>query len=89
MRLFDYNRDGHIQRHELRRVLENFCFKLSDVQFNKLVQSSPGRVHGYKALHKYKIKSGGFVVNGHEVYEATLALGGEHCVTALARFSHI
>lgn len=33
--LFDYNRDGLIQRHELRRVLENYCFRLSDAQFDK------------------------------------------------------
>lgn len=36
LRLFDYNRDGQIQRHELRRVIENFCCKLTDEQFNKL-----------------------------------------------------
>ena len=35
LRLFDYNRDGQIQKHELRRVIENFCFRLSDEQFNK------------------------------------------------------
>ncbi|KAK3098848.1 hypothetical protein FSP39_023679 [Pinctada imbricata] len=36
LQLFDYNRDGKIQRHELRRVLENYCFKLSDEQYQKL-----------------------------------------------------
>jgi len=36
LRLFDYNRDGKIQRHELRRVIENFCFRLTDEQFDKL-----------------------------------------------------
>ncbi|PFX18293.1 EF-hand calcium-binding domain-containing protein 6 [Stylophora pistillata] len=36
LRLFDYNRDGHIQKHELKRVIENFCFRLTDEQFNKL-----------------------------------------------------
>ncbi|XP_020616607.1 EF-hand calcium-binding domain-containing protein 6-like [Orbicella faveolata] len=36
LRLFDYNRDGQIQKHELRRVIENFCFRLTDEQFNKL-----------------------------------------------------
>ena len=35
LRLYDYNRDGHIQRHELRKVLENYCFKMSDQQFDK------------------------------------------------------
>ena len=34
-RLFDYNRDGKVQRHELRKVLENYCFKLTDQQFDK------------------------------------------------------
>ncbi|KAK7503096.1 hypothetical protein BaRGS_00005722 [Batillaria attramentaria] len=36
MQLFDYNMDGKIQRHELRRVLENYCFKFTDNQFDKL-----------------------------------------------------
>lgn len=38
LQLFDYNRDGKIQRHELRRVIENYCFKLNDQQFDKLWQ---------------------------------------------------
>lgn len=38
LRLFDYNRDGHIQKHELKRVIENFCFRLTDEQFNKYVK---------------------------------------------------
>ncbi|XP_074648584.1 EF-hand calcium-binding domain-containing protein 6-like [Tubulanus polymorphus] len=38
LRLFDYNRDGQVQQHELRKVLENYCFKFSDAQFNKLWQ---------------------------------------------------
>lgn len=36
IQLFDYNMDGKIQRHELRRVLENYCFKFTDNQFDKL-----------------------------------------------------
>ncbi|ESO84984.1 hypothetical protein LOTGIDRAFT_236027 [Lottia gigantea] len=36
LRLFDYNFDGKIQRYEFRRVLENYCFKLTDSQFDKL-----------------------------------------------------
>ncbi|XP_006816237.1 EF-hand calcium-binding domain-containing protein 6-like [Saccoglossus kowalevskii] len=35
-RLFDYNRDGRIQRHEMRKVIENYCFRLSDNQFERL-----------------------------------------------------
>ena len=35
LRLYDYNRDGHIQRHELRKVLENYCFKMTDHQFDR------------------------------------------------------
>ncbi|XP_046566155.1 EF-hand calcium-binding domain-containing protein 6-like [Haliotis rubra] len=38
MQLFDYNMDGKVQRHELRRVLENYCFKFTDQQFDKLWQ---------------------------------------------------
>ncbi|XP_023929939.1 EF-hand calcium-binding domain-containing protein 6 [Lingula anatina] len=36
--LFDYNRDGKVQRHDLRKVLENYCFKITDQQFDKLWQ---------------------------------------------------
>lgn len=36
LQLFDYNMDGKIQRHELRRVLENCCFKFTDQQYDKL-----------------------------------------------------
>ncbi|GAA6101273.1 EF-hand calcium-binding domain-containing protein 6 [Tachysurus ichikawai] len=35
-RLFDYNRDGQIQQHELRRVLESYCFPLSHQEFRRL-----------------------------------------------------
>ncbi|XP_029103329.1 EF-hand calcium-binding domain-containing protein 6 [Scleropages formosus] len=35
-RLFDYNRDGKIQHHELRRVLEAFCFPMNDREFHRL-----------------------------------------------------
>ncbi|XP_070545178.1 EF-hand calcium-binding domain-containing protein 6-like isoform X2 [Ptychodera flava] len=34
-RLFDYNRDGRIQRHEMRKVLENYCFRMTDNQFDR------------------------------------------------------
>ncbi|RUS70512.1 hypothetical protein EGW08_021724 [Elysia chlorotica] len=36
LQLFDYNMDGKVQRHELRRVLENYCFKFTDQQYDKL-----------------------------------------------------
>ncbi|KAK3564762.1 hypothetical protein QTP86_025272 [Hemibagrus guttatus] len=35
-RLFDYNRDGQIQQHEMRRVLESYCFPLSHQEFHRL-----------------------------------------------------
>ncbi|XP_078529993.1 EF-hand calcium-binding domain-containing protein 6 isoform X2 [Lissotriton helveticus] len=35
-RLFDYNQNGHLQRHELRRILENYCFKIKEAEFEKL-----------------------------------------------------
>ncbi|XP_048014418.1 EF-hand calcium-binding domain-containing protein 6 isoform X1 [Megalobrama amblycephala] len=35
-RLFDYNSDGHIQRHELRKVLEGYCFPMSQLEFHRL-----------------------------------------------------
>ncbi|KAM3926185.1 EF-hand calcium-binding domain-containing protein 6 [Leptodactylus fuscus] len=34
-RLFDYNQNGQIQKHELRRVLENYCFKMKSVEYEK------------------------------------------------------
>ncbi|XP_056373356.1 EF-hand calcium-binding domain-containing protein 6 [Hyla sarda] len=34
-RLFDYNQNGQIQKHELRRVLENYCFKMKTVEYEK------------------------------------------------------
>ena len=33
--LFDYNRDEHIQKHEMRKVLENYCFRMTDNQFER------------------------------------------------------
>ncbi|XP_050792351.1 EF-hand calcium-binding domain-containing protein 6 [Gopherus flavomarginatus] len=35
-RLFDYNRTGQIQRHELRRILEITCFRMKDAEYEKL-----------------------------------------------------
>ncbi|XP_039618122.1 EF-hand calcium-binding domain-containing protein 6-like [Polypterus senegalus] len=35
-RLFDYNRDGLIQMHEFRRVLESYCFRMANKEFTKL-----------------------------------------------------
>ncbi|RXM34729.1 EF-hand calcium-binding domain-containing protein 6 [Acipenser ruthenus] len=35
-RLFDYNRDGHIQKHEFRRVIESYCFQMTNKEFSKL-----------------------------------------------------
>ena len=58
VRLFDYNRDGKIQRHELRRILENFCFKLSDAQFDKWVYS-PTILEQFLSIFVLTIKSCG------------------------------
>ncbi|MBN3284884.1 EFCB6 protein, partial [Polyodon spathula] len=35
-RLFDYNRDGRIQKHEFRRVIESYCFQMNNKEFSKL-----------------------------------------------------
>ncbi|XP_054717451.1 EF-hand calcium-binding domain-containing protein 6-like [Uloborus diversus] len=35
MWLYDYNNDGRIQKAELETVLKNYCFNLSDDQFNR------------------------------------------------------
>ncbi|XP_042366861.1 EF-hand calcium-binding domain-containing protein 6 [Plectropomus leopardus] len=34
--LFDYNRKGHVQRHEFRRILDNYCIHLTDKEFERL-----------------------------------------------------
>ncbi|XP_022111865.1 EF-hand calcium-binding domain-containing protein 6-like [Acanthaster planci] len=36
LQLFDYNRDGKVQKHELRKVIENYCFRMSDEQYDRL-----------------------------------------------------
>ncbi|KAF7237686.1 putative RNA-directed DNA polymerase from transposon BS, partial [Varanus komodoensis] len=33
-RLFDYNRNGQIQQHELRRILEVNCFRMTDCEYD-------------------------------------------------------
>ena len=35
LRLFDYNRDGKIQKHEMRKVIENYCFRMTDEQYDR------------------------------------------------------
>ncbi|XP_042324554.1 EF-hand calcium-binding domain-containing protein 6 isoform X2 [Sceloporus undulatus] len=35
-RLFDYNQNGQIQKHELRRILEVNCFRMVDCEYEKL-----------------------------------------------------
>lgn len=36
-RLFDYNRGGHIQRHEFRRILDNYCIPLTEREFQRYI----------------------------------------------------
>ncbi|XP_062300181.1 EF-hand calcium-binding domain-containing protein 6-like [Scomber scombrus] len=35
-RLFDYNRGGHIQQHEFRRILDSYLIQLTDKEFQRL-----------------------------------------------------
>ncbi|XP_042258777.1 EF-hand calcium-binding domain-containing protein 6 isoform X2 [Thunnus maccoyii] len=35
-RLFDYNREGHIQQHEFRRILDSYLIHLTDKEFHRL-----------------------------------------------------
>ncbi|XP_065147188.1 EF-hand calcium-binding domain-containing protein 6 [Paramisgurnus dabryanus] len=45
-RLFDYNSDGQIQQHELRKVLEGYCFPMSQQEFHRLWSNySPNNAH--------------------------------------------
>ncbi|XP_055761998.1 EF-hand calcium-binding domain-containing protein 6 isoform X3 [Salvelinus fontinalis] len=51
-RLFDYNRDGQIQQHELRRILENYCFPLTQRDYQRLwTHHSPNNM----ATMSYKV----------------------------------
>lgn len=36
LHLFDYNRDGCVQKHEMRKVIENYCFRTTDEQYDRL-----------------------------------------------------
>ncbi|XP_071791136.1 EF-hand calcium-binding domain-containing protein 6-like [Asterias amurensis] len=36
LHLFDYNRDGKVQKHEMRKVIENYCFRMTDEQYDRL-----------------------------------------------------
>ena len=35
LHLFDYNRDGCVQKHEMRKVIENYCFRTTDEQYDR------------------------------------------------------
>ena len=35
LHLFDYNRDGRVQKHEMRKVIENYAFRMTDEQFDR------------------------------------------------------
>ncbi|KAM7366814.1 hypothetical protein PAMP_014758 [Pampus punctatissimus] len=35
-RLFDYNREGHIQQHDFRRILDSYLIHLTDKEFQRL-----------------------------------------------------
>ena len=35
VRLFDYNRDGHVQKNELKRILDSCGVKLQENQYTK------------------------------------------------------
>ncbi|XP_059833934.1 EF-hand calcium-binding domain-containing protein 6 isoform X3 [Hypanus sabinus] len=58
-KLFDYNKDEHIQCYELRRVLESYCLRLTDSQFERLCSrynlSRTGTVNYVQFLQKLGI----------------------------------
>uniref|UniRef100_W5ND49 EF-hand calcium binding domain 6 n=1 Tax=Lepisosteus oculatus TaxID=7918 RepID=W5ND49_LEPOC len=61
-RLFDYNQDGLIQHHELRRVLESYCFPMSDKEFGRLwshySQNNSGTLSYKEFLEKLSLGTG-------------------------------
>ncbi|XP_051886636.1 EF-hand calcium-binding domain-containing protein 6-like [Pristis pectinata] len=58
-KLFDYNKDEHIQCYELRRVLESYCLRMTDSQFERLCSryhlSRTGTVNYLQFLEKLGI----------------------------------
>ncbi|XP_078077318.1 EF-hand calcium-binding domain-containing protein 6 [Mustelus asterias] len=58
-KLFDYNKDDHIRCYEVRRVLESYCFRMTDSQFERLCSryhlSRTGTVNYKQFLEKLGI----------------------------------
>ncbi|XP_072340615.1 EF-hand calcium-binding domain-containing protein 6 isoform X2 [Scyliorhinus torazame] len=58
-KLFDYNKDEHIRCYEVRRVLESYCFRMTDSQFERLCSryhlSRTGTVNYKQFLEKLGI----------------------------------
>ncbi|XP_043565134.1 EF-hand calcium-binding domain-containing protein 6 [Chiloscyllium plagiosum] len=58
-KLFDYNKDEHIRCYDVRRVLESYCFRMTDSQFERLCSrhqlSRTGTVNYKEFLQKLGI----------------------------------
>ncbi|XP_048404818.1 EF-hand calcium-binding domain-containing protein 6 isoform X2 [Stegostoma tigrinum] len=58
-KLFDYNKDEHIRCYEVRRVLESYCFRMTDSQFERFCSrhrlSRTGAVNYKEFLQKLGI----------------------------------
>ncbi|XP_042191044.1 EF-hand calcium-binding domain-containing protein 6 isoform X2 [Callorhinchus milii] len=50
-RLFDYNRDQSIKRYSVRKVLESFCFTMTDAQFNWICPRSTSHSGGKQTVN--------------------------------------
>ncbi len=61
---FDKDKSGRVSAPEFRRILDNFCFKLSDKQFKLLM--SKVKVHSDLTI-SYPAFLGEFSANEHEV----------------------
>ncbi len=55
-RMFDYDQTGSVSKSELRRILDNYCYKMSDTEFNKLMnmldENHDGQISYEEFMHK-------------------------------------
>lgn len=56
--LFDINKDGFVQKTEMRRILRNYCFDLSDDVFEDLWKSYDPKASGIISYRDFLIKLG-------------------------------
>ncbi|XP_035227514.1 EF-hand calcium-binding domain-containing protein 6-like [Stegodyphus dumicola] len=56
--LFDINKDGFIQKNELRRIIRNYCFEFSDDLYNELWKCYDPKATGVIRYRDFLVKLG-------------------------------